>query len=533
MTYREVTMIEVKEILRLWLSGVPKRRIALTVGVDRKTVHSYVEVASGYGVAPGPEGVAALTDERLEGILLALKTSAGRPHGAAWARCLEQRTFIEHKLKGAKLSKVRRLLLRMGVDIPYATLHRFAVSELGYGRRASTIPVADCEPGAEVQLDTGWMGLLEPDLFGKRRRFRVWIFTAVRSRHRFVWPVFRETIESAIEACEEAWDFFGGVFHVLIPDNTKVIVDQADPLGARLNETFLEYAQARSFHIDPARSRRAMDKARVERTVQTVRDDCFAGELFQTLEDARRHSRHWCRDEYGMRRHSTTRRMPLEHFDAEEKAALLPPPTERYDIPLWRSPKVARDQHAQVDRALYSLPHQYVGKVLRARADRSTVRFYDGGVLVKTHPRVLPGRRSTDPNDFPQEKTAYAMRDIDFLKHQAEHHGPHIGQLAAILLDGPLPWTRMRRVYALLGLVRKYGQGRVDAVCATAIAFDMHDVRRLQRMLEQGTALPSLAPPQAPKVIPLARYLRAPSQYALPLAAREHSSTDTPQGDDR
>ena len=202
MTYREVTMIEVKEILRLWLSGVPKRRIALTVGVDRKTVHSYVEVASGYGVAPGPEGVAALTDERLEGILLALKTSAGRPHGAAWARCLEQRTFIEHKLKGAKLSKVRRLLLRMGVDIPYATLHRFAVSELGYGRRASTIPVADCEPGAEVQLDTGWMGLLEPDLFGKRRRFRVWIFTAVRSRHRFVWPVFRETIESAIEACE-------------------------------------------------------------------------------------------------------------------------------------------------------------------------------------------------------------------------------------------------------------------------------------------------------------------------------------------
>jgi hypothetical protein len=32
MTDREVTMIEGKEILRLWLSGVPKRRIGLTVG---------------------------------------------------------------------------------------------------------------------------------------------------------------------------------------------------------------------------------------------------------------------------------------------------------------------------------------------------------------------------------------------------------------------------------------------------------------------------------------------------------------------
>lgn len=255
MTYREVTMIEVKEILRLWLAGVPKRRIALTVGVDRKTVRSYVELAGEHGLAPGPQEI--LTDERLEPILVALKSSAGRPHGEAWARCLQQRAFIEQKLKGAKLSKVRRLLLRTGIDIPYATLYRFAVSELGYGGRGSTIPVADCEPGAEVQLDTGWMGLLEPDLSGKRRRFRVWIFTAVRSRHRFVWPVFRETVETAIEACKEAWEFF----HVVIPDNTKVIVDRADPLGARLNETFLEYAQARAFHVDPARARRPTDKA--------------------------------------------------------------------------------------------------------------------------------------------------------------------------------------------------------------------------------------------------------------------------------
>jgi transposase len=533
MAYREVMMIEVKEIVRLWLAGVPKQRIALTLGVDRKTVRSYIQVAGEHGLKPGPQGVDALTDERLEAILVALKSRAGRPHGEAWERCVEQRVFIEQKLKAAKLSKVRRLLLRNGVTIPYATLHRFAVAELGYGRRTSTIPVADCEPGAEVQLDTGWVGSLVPDLFGKRRRFRAWIFTAVRSRHRFVWPVFKETIQTAIEACEEAWAFFGGVFHVVIPDNTKVIVDRADPLGARLNETFLEYAQARGFHVDPARSRRATDKARVERAVQTVRDDCFGGEQLQAIEDACRRGLHWCHEEYGMRRHSTTRRMPLEHFESEEKLHLLPAPTEPYDIPLWRDPKVGRDQHAQVDRALYSLPLAYKGKVLRARADRSTVRFYDGGLLVKTHPRVLPGRRSTDPNDFPQEKTAYAMRDIDFLKRQAERHGQHIGQLAAILLEGPLPWTRMRRVYALLSLVRKYGHTRVDEVCATALAFEMHDVRRLQRMLAQGTVLPALSAPASPKVIPLARYLRPSGQFALPLAAREHTSTDTPQGDDR
>lgn len=532
MAYREVMMIEVKEILRLWLAGVSKQRIAGTLGVDRKTVLRYTELAGKEGLVPGAQAE-ALTDEQLESILVALRTTTGRPRGEGWATCLEHRSFIEAKLKeGVKLTKVRKLLRRQGVQVSYATLHRFAIAELEHGRRKTTIPVADCEPGAEIQLDTGWVGWLQPDLFGKRRRFRAWIFTAVRSRHRFVSPVFRETTESAIEACEEAWEFFGGIFKVLIPDNTKAIVDHADSLDARINTTFLEYAQVRGIYIDPARSRSPQDKARVERSVPSVRDDCFGGEQLQSMEDARCHSRAWCLNEYGMRRHSTTHRLPLEHFESEEKAQLLAAPTERYDIPLWRDPKVGRDQHAQVDRALYSLPHCYVGKVLRVRADRSTVRFYDRGVLVKTHSRVLPGRRSTDVSDFPQEKTAYAMRDINFLKRQAEKHGSHIGQLAAILLDGPLPWTRMRRVYALLSLVRKYGEKRVDETCAIALAFDMQDVRRLERMLKNGTVPPPVSTSASAKVIPLARYLRPAAQYALPLMASKPRNTNNSQGDD-
>src|SRR4029079_15431652 len=98
------------------------------------------------------------------------------------------------------LSKVRRLLQRSGVDIPYPTLHRYAVRELGFGRAAVTVPVEDCGPGEELQVDTGGMTLLEPDVLGKRRRFRAWIFTAVRSRHRFVWPCFEETKAPAFEA---------------------------------------------------------------------------------------------------------------------------------------------------------------------------------------------------------------------------------------------------------------------------------------------------------------------------------------------
>ena len=514
MPYREVTMIEIQEVVRLWLAGVAKKRIAAQLGLDPKSVRRYLKLADAVGI----RDAATFTDERLAALAATLGAQPGRPHGESWQLCQGQRSFIESLLQhGMRLSKVRRLLQRRGVWVPYPTLHRFAVAELAFGQRAASLAVADCGPGEELQLDTGWMTLLEPDEYGRRRRFRAWILTPVLSRYRFVHPCFGETTASAIEACEAAWAFYGGVFQTLIPDNTKAIVDQADALAPRLNHAFLEYAQARGFQVDPTRPRHPKDKARVERSVPTVRDDCFAGEALHDLEQARGHARHWCEHEYGMRRHSRTQRLPREHFEAVERPALRPAPSAPYDLPLWADPKVARDQYAQVARALYSLPTHLVGRTLRARADSVTVRFYHHGQLAKTHPRKPPGGRSTDPNDFPAEKSAYALRDVAFLQRQAARHGEAIGRFAQALLEGPLPWTRMRRVYALLGLAKRYGDVRVEAACLTALQADLLDVRRLERMLQLAAPTPA---PLAARVLPLARHLRPAQQYALPFLTR-------------
>lgn len=523
MGYREVTVLEIKEVLLQWLDGAGKKLIARRQSIDVKTVRRYVGVAEDSGLVRAA-GKAALTAELLATVVAALEQATGRPHGDAWALCTEHRARIEQLLaQRLKLTKARKLLAREGVSIPYATLYRFAVSVLGFGRVAPSIPVLDCGPGEELQVDTGWMTLLVPDVFGRRRRLRAWIFTSVRSRYRFVYPSFTETTRDAIEACEAAWEFFGGVFKVLIPDNTKAIVDTANPLSPVIVAAFLDYMQARGFHVDTTRVRSPKDKARVERSVQPVRDDCFAGETLHSLGEARLHAHRWCVEDYGRRRHTRTQRLPLEHFEAEEKAVLRAAPTEPYDVPHWCSPLVARDGRVQVAKALYSVPGHLglIGKKLRARADSQLVRIYWGTELVKTHPRQPPGGHSTDPNDYPREKTAYAMRDVDFLRREAVKHGEAIGRFAGLLLDGPLPWTKMRRVYALLGLTKRYGDTRVEESCALALAAEMLDVHRLERMVKLGlpkNPLPVAQP--ASNVIALARFLRPPSQYALPLASR-------------
>jgi transposase len=510
--YREVTMEEVKEVVLLWLARTGKKRIAAQLGLDVKTVRRYVRAAYTTGLRVGTD-TPPLSEAVVAAILKEIRPAPVRARGETWAKCEQHRGEITKWLDDdVGLMKCQRLLTRQGVEIPYGTLYRFAVGELGFGGPDPTMPVADGEPGKELQVDTGWMTLLEPDETGRRRRFKAFIFTPNVSRYRFVYPVFRERTAEAIEACEAAWEFYGGVFSVLIPDNTKAIVQTADPLEPLIQRTFLEYAQARGFHIDPARVRKPKDKGRVEKSVRDTREDCFRGELLRSLAQARERALYWSRSEYGMRRHSTTQRLPHEHFASVEAGQLLPAPTAPYDIPIWCDPKVGRDHLAQVATALYSLPTVWIGKRLQARADRSLVRFYFRHELIKTHPRQARGKRSIDPMDFPDEKRPYAMRDLDYLRRQASECGEAVGRYAGALLEGPLPWTRMRRVYALLRLVRRYGEARVDATCATALAHAMLNIKRLETMLKN----PEPPAPTAPaRALPPARYLRDPCQYGL------------------
>jgi hypothetical protein len=248
--------------------------------------------------------------------------------------------------------------------------------------------------------------------------------------------------------------------------------------------------------------------------VRFARNSFFAGERFIDLADAQRHAVEWCRIRAGLRVHGSTQARPAEVFADEEQPKLLPAPAEPYDLPLYSRPKVHRDHHVEIGRALYSVPGTLIGSRVDARADRCLVRIFYRGQLIKVHPRMAPGRRSTDPADLPSHKTVYAMRDLNLLQRMAAGHGEAIGVYAAALLDGPLPWTKMRQVYALLGLVKKWGNQRVETACASALAHEVVNVGLIGRMLERGTETTPVQPALPGTVIP-GRFARDPGHFAV------------------
>jgi hypothetical protein len=194
-----------------------------------------------------------------------------------------------------------------------------------------------------------------------------------------------------------------------------------------------------------------------------------------------------CAQKAGLRIHGTTCAQPAVMFADREAQALLAAPTVRYAVPVYAELKVARDYHVQLAKALYSIPHHPRGRTISARADGELAEFYHRGQLVKTHPCQPAGARSTDPADLPADKTGYAMRDLHRLIATAASHGPSIGIYAERLLVHDLPCTKMRQVYRLLGLVKRYGPAAVETACARALDLDVVSVTKIAAMLEPAT----------------------------------------------
>lgn len=515
MTFREVDEVEVREVLRCWLAGDGLRTAAERAGVDRKTARRYVAAGQAAGLVRDG-GAGQLTDELIGVVAGAVRPVRASGHGAAWDLLVAQEDLIREWVgKGLQLTNIHGKLARRSVVVPYRTLHRFATERCGFGVGQPTVRVADGVPGEECQVDFARMGLIGDPATGRARVAHALIFTAVYSRHMFVWVTYSQTLDAVIAGCEAAWAFFGGVFRVLIPDNMSPVVANTDPINPTFTTGWLDYAQARGFGTDPARVRSPKDKPRVERIVQYVRGNFFAGEVFLDVADAQRRAVTWCEVTAGLRVHGTTAQRPAEHFATAEAQLLLPAPTGGYDVPMFATAKVGRDLHIEVARALYSVPGELIGQHVQVRADAHLVKVFSRGQLVKTHPRVAPGARSSDPKDYPVERVEYALRDVASLTAKAAAAGPAVGIYATRLLDTPLPWTRMRMVYRLLALVRTYGPDPVQAACERALDLDVVDVTKIARLLEQGRENDPPPPVEAKVVGGPARFARDPSEFEV------------------
>lgn len=514
MAFKEVSRVEVKEIVRRWQSGEEIRVLSCSTGIARNTVRKYIRAAKKFGLVrdgPPPDDFQLA---RLVQLNMAGPKKSERPTEALldpWADQIQEWVQAE-KLT---LTRVQELLAQRTCAVSYTSLDRYVRGKGWLPGSQGTVRMEETPPGEVAEMDFGRLGYITDLESGKRRLVWALIIVLGYSRHSFVWPLMRQQLGDIIEGLEAAWAFFGGMPHYLVLDNFPAAVAGPDPLNPRLTRGFLEYTQHRSFIADTARIRHPQDKPKVERHVDYVRGRFFKGGQFRDLLDLRSQAVKWCLEVAGQRIHGTTRKLPLVVFTDEEKSALLPWDGEPYDTPDWQEVKVHPDHHIAYGSALYSAPCQTCppGTRLDVRGDRQVVKLYKRGVLVKVHPRMPRGGRDTDPEDYPEKLTPYTTRVPDRIKQQGTELGESVGTFADKLLSGPLPWAKVRAGQKLLRLGEKYTPARLDAACRKALSVDLIDVRRLERILKEALEGEN-GPEMSPAPPPPGRYARLGQAFA-------------------
>jgi len=152
MAYREVAMWEILSVLERIGRGETQAAVARLTGHGRKTIRGYMRTARELGWEPGGE---APTETLAAAVFARHRPTGDRPRGEAEEQLRPHREQIAAWLepepgqkRGLKLTKVHRLLSRRGVEVPYSSLHRFAVTHCGFGKRQRvTVRRAECEPG--------------------------------------------------------------------------------------------------------------------------------------------------------------------------------------------------------------------------------------------------------------------------------------------------------------------------------------------------------------------------------------------------
>lgn len=483
-------MTDFVEMFRHWHAGRSQVQIHDALGIDRKTIRKYVAPALAEGIEPVPQDPfdEPLWRDRIRRWFPELVDPSVR--ALLWGQIAVHHDWIDEQLKApvTVATIAQRLRDDRDVDVSESTVRRYIATVFAESRLEEkvTVPRGAVEPGSEAQIDYGKLGMWDDPRSG--RRVAVWVFAMILacSRALFIQPVLRMDQRSWNASHVAAFEFFGGVPLRLVCDNLKTGVIRPDLYDPLINLAYGELASFYGTLIDPARANKPKDKPRIERPMPYIRDSFFAGRQFESLAAMQSEGLRWAVEVYGVHKHrGLDGATPTAVFDAVERPALMSLPGRRFEAVVYTVGTVAPDCHVRSGKAFYSAPWRLLGQKVTVRTAGDLVQIFHADAVVATHVLHLSGR-STNFEHYPPHKVAHTLRTVTWCRAQAEQIGPAAVAVVAELSEV----NAIHRLRAIQGIIRlrdRYGQARLDAACARALAVGDPGYRTIKGILAAGT----------------------------------------------
>ncbi len=461
-------MVDYKAILRLNSEKLSLRQIAARVGNSHHTVKNVIDTAAKNGVAwPIEEDV---TNQELEKLLFPDRMVSKNVMYAE-----PDYSYIHKELskKGVTLTLLWNEYCercRTNGEISYMST-QFCDKYRRWEKVTKATMRINHKPGETMQVDWA-VGTIPYYDSVTGEEFKAYLFVAVLPCSGIIY----------VEACNDmkqenwlmchvhAYEYFGGVTRILVPDNLKTGVTANTRYETQLNESYRELAEHYGTAIVPARVRHPQDKGLVERSVgfsTTWITAAMRERKFFSIAEVKEA----VAERLEFINNKPFQKLPgcrTEAYLNEEKEFMLPLPATPYEPAIWLQSKVGNDYLISDGKNKYSVPFDLIGEKVQIRLTRNTVEVFFKGSRMTSHKRLDVCRMKPviKTDHMPENHKKYLSYNADEFMNWAKDIGKSVLDVVESFLSiGDVPEQGYKSCISLMKLCERYGKKKLNSVC--------------------------------------------------------------------
>jgi len=464
-------MTSYREILRLESLGINHSRIAGSIGCSRQTVISVLKKArqKSIGYAEAKE----LSDKDL-----AAAINDGGLDRVRYRMPDYERVHKELAKSGVTLSLLWVEYCeecRQSGEIPYQST-QFNKHYGEYVRKTGATMHIERKPGESLEVDWagGSFGIWDEAV---QQYADAYVYVSVLSYSGYAYAEAFWTMKTDdwIYAHVHAYEFYGGVARLLVPDNLRTGVTSNTRTETVVNKTYQEMAEHYGTAVLPARVYSPNDKPGVEGAVKGVKTWILAAlrnVRFTSLAELNEAIKVKLA-EYNMK--------PFQKMDGnrhsryiEEKIFLLPLPKYPFERAEWKIAKVQKDYHVKCGDKYYSVPYTYIGCKADIRITRDMVEVFYENSRICSHRRQdhYGGKYITEEAHMPDGHRKHSEWSGDRFRTWAEKIGPDtLACVDCFLKSVKVEPQAYKTCNALLHLADRYSSTRLEKACGRVLSF--------------------------------------------------------------
>ena len=486
MSRERLSMRKIKEIMRLkFASNLSNRQIGRSVNISPATVSRYIKMAIEAGIIwPLPDDI---TEEIIEAKLFKKSTSS-KPLAAN----MPDYNYIHQELKKKSVTK---LLLweeyKQQCICNYYSYSHFCQYYRNWCNERKISMRQRHFAGEKLFVDYAGHTIDIHDLkTGTTTKAQIFIAVLGASNYTFVEATKSQKLPDWINSHVNAFNFFGGVPEIVVPDNLKSGVSKACKYEPDLNPTYQQMAEYYNTAIIPARPYKPKDKAKVEVGVQIVERWILAAlrnKKFFTLSQLNTDIKILLKklNDKPLKKLPGSRQSTFIQID---KPALKSLPDAQYKYTEIKKAKVHMDYHVEYNKHYYSVPYKYVKKTVELKITTNTVSiFYKSNRIASHAYSSKRGFHTTISDHMPEKHRKYHEWSPARFLNWAETIGPSALQvIQKILTKRSHPEQNYRTCLGLLSLTKKYSDERLELSCKRAVNLGIYNRKSIASILEKG-----------------------------------------------